>query len=146
MTQYGVIVMQLCTDQGDTSSPDWLVLKVLIGTQGYRLIPIKFAFTLLITTTHPHLWLAMLPPVHPSCAGNLSIESRSPNSMLVTSQGPPPIQLIFILRPIWCNLSHGVVVDTSDSIILDFPVILAWSYPSWGGEPQPSSTSSMLEE
>ena len=33
-------------------SPDWLFLKVLIGTQGYHLIPIKFAFALL-TTTHP---------------------------------------------------------------------------------------------
>ena len=52
MTQYGVIMMQSCMDQGDTSSPDWLDLKVLIGTQGCRLIPIKFAFAL-ITTTHP---------------------------------------------------------------------------------------------
>ena len=47
MTQYGVIVMQSCMDQGDTSSPDWLDLKALIGTQGYHLIPIKFAFALL---------------------------------------------------------------------------------------------------
>ena len=52
MTQYGMIMMQSCTDQGDTSSPDWLDLKVLIGTQGCRLIPIKFAFAL-ITTTSP---------------------------------------------------------------------------------------------
>ena len=52
MTQYGVIVMQSCTDQGDVLSLDWLDLKALIGTQGYCLIPIKFAFALL-TTTHP---------------------------------------------------------------------------------------------
>ena len=57
MTQYGAIVMRLCTDQGDTSSPDWLDLKALIGTQEYRLIPIKFAFALL-TTTHPILSMA----------------------------------------------------------------------------------------
>ena len=47
-----MIMVRSCMDQGDASSPDWLDLKVLIGIQGYRLIPIKFAFALL-TTTHP---------------------------------------------------------------------------------------------
>ena len=126
--------MQLCMDQGDTSSHDWLVLKTLIGTQGYRLIPIKFAFALLTTTTHPHPWLATLPPIHPSSVGNLLTENRSPILMLVTLLGLPPIWLILILQPIWCDLSHGVIVDTSDSIVLDFPAMLAWSYSSWGGE------------
>ena len=146
MTQYGVIVMWLCMDWGDASSPDWLDLKALIGTQGYCLIPIKFAFALLTTTTHPHPWLAMLPFVHPLSAGNPLTENRSPVSMLVTSLGPPPIRLILILQPIWCDLSYGVVVDPSDSIVLDFPAMLAWSYSSWGGEWWPSPTSSTLEE
>ena len=121
MTQYGMIVLWSCTDQGDTSSSDWLDLKALIGTQGYHLIPIKFAFTLLTTTTHPHPWLATLPLVHPSCAGNLSTENRLLILMLVISLGPLPIQPILILWPIWCNLSHGMVVDTSDSNQFRFP-------------------------
>ena len=121
-------------DQCDASSPDWLDLKVLIGTQGYRLIPIKFAFALL-TTTCPHPWLATLPLILPSYAGNLLTGNMLLVLMLVTSLGPPPIQPILILRPIWCDLSHDAVVDTSDSIILDLPMMLAQSYPSRGGEP-----------
>ena len=101
MTQYGAIVMRSHTDQGDMSSPDWLDLKALIGTQGYRLIPIKFAFALLTTSTHPSSWLATLPPVHPSFAGNLSIENRSPILMLTTSLGPPLIRLSLVLRCTW---------------------------------------------
>ena len=138
--------MQSCTDQGDVLSPDWLVLKALIGTQGYCLIPITFAFALLTTTTHPLLGLVTLPSVHPSYAGNPSTGNRSPVSMLVSLLGLPPTRLILILWPIWCNLSHGVVVDTSDLISVDFPTMLAWSYPSWGGKLRSSSTSSTLEE
>ena len=138
--------MRLCMDQGDALSPNWLVLKTLIGTQGYCLIPIKSTFVLLTTTNHPHPWLATLPPIHPSCAGNPSTGNKSPVSMLVTSLGLPPIWLILILWLIWCNLSHGVVVDTSDSIVLDLPTMLAWSYPSWEGEHRSSWWVSLVHE
>ena len=112
-----------------------LVLKVLIGTLGYCLISINFAFALL-TTSHPHhlLWLATLLFVHPLFAGNPSTGRRLLVLMLVSLLGLPPIWPILILQPIWCDLSHGVVVDTSDSIPLDFPKMLAWSYPPWGRE------------
>ena len=79
------------------------------------MISIKFAFTLLSTTTLLHPWLATLPLVHPLSAESPSTRNRSPVSMLVTMLGPPPIWPSLILQPTWCNLGHGVVVDTSDS-------------------------------
>ena len=88
-------------DQGDALSPDWLDLKALIGTQGYCLIPIKFTFALLTTTTHRPPWLVTLLLVCPLSAGNLSTGNKSPASMLATSLGPPSIRLSPTLRRTW---------------------------------------------
>ena len=42
-----------CTDQGDTSSSDWLEGKEIIGFQVWCWIPIKLALTFLLTTCPP---------------------------------------------------------------------------------------------
>ena len=141
-----------CDHDAIMHRPWWHIVSWLVSPESVnrnpRILfdPHQFAFTLLTTTTHPLLWLATLPSVHPLYAGNPSTGNRSPVSMLMSLLGLPPTQLILILRPIWCDLSHGIVVDTSDSISLDFPTMLACSYPSWRGELRSSPTSSTLEK
>ena len=148
--QYDVIMMRSCTDQGDTLSPDWLGLKVLIETQGYCLIPIKFAFALL-TTAHPPSLMAF-HNIHGSGCDHFTCSapwqhkkvSRFDNTKYtmsaINAHQPYPTAYQVGTMEMWAMCCWLTTVS------LDLSALSSWIYPIRRGEPLSDSKAVPMEQ
>ena len=143
-------MMRSCTDQGDASSPDWLDLKALIGTQGYRLIPIKSAFAFL-TTTHPSSPMAFhnahgAGRDHFTCPApwqhkKVSQFNNTRYTMLAINAHQPYLTAYQVGA-----LEMWVMCCLLTRASLDLPALSPWVNPFWRGEPYSDPATVPLEQ